>query len=403
MSNRDATDTIKGYFYQFDYAISTILELSNDDDFITLEGIEDIDTKTIKEETAIQCKYYAKTEYNHSIIAKPIRLMLNHFAAVKQGHQKHVKYYLYGHYKMGHDKLSIPISVDFLKEKFLTYTKNGNKNYHHASLSLSDQDLQEFITRLTINIHAVNYDEQHKTIINYIERVFNCSNFEAEHYYYNNALKLIKELSIKDKVEERRISKKVFLKQINNKQALFNEWYLLLKGKEQFLKNLRKEYFTNLNSSPFERFFLIELNKKDYSRYGLKDLMFLISKKWSNLSKRNPKPFCPYVYLHNLSSSELIEIKKELLEEGFRFVDGYSFMGAPFSTNLLCETANYSNQIQIKIINNLNEINLAIDHIKKTREVYQFYHSDPFFDLNIAGVKHVKIQYEQLKDIKEII
>ena len=84
MSNREATDTITGYFYQFD---KTILELLNQDDeniSVCIEGIEDIDVVTAGETSAIQCKYYAKTEYNHSVIKKPIILMLKHYASNKQ-------------------------------------------------------------------------------------------------------------------------------------------------------------------------------------------------------------------------------------------------------------------------------------------------------------------------------
>lgn len=404
MSNRDATDTITGYFYQFDYTISNLLELKSDDDFITIEGIEDIDTSSLSEETAIQCKYYAKTEYNHSVIAHPIRLMLNHFKEVKDGSKPHVQYYLYGHYKKGQEKLTVPIGLEFLKKNFLTYTKEKVKHCHHNDLELTDDDLLEFITKLTININAVDYKTQLKNILSTLEKAFNCSPFEAEHFYYNNALKVIKELSIQNDVANRKISKKEFLVRINNKQMLFDEWFLLFKGKEQLLRNLRKEYFTNLNTSPFNRFFLIEIDNNEYSRANLKELLFLISKKWSNLSRRNPTPFCPYVYLHNISDSELITIKQEPLADDFKIIDGYLFSGSPFSAKAISEGANFNNQIKLKIINTLTDLNLTINHIEKTREIYQFHkHHSSFFDIQNESIKHVKIPYEQLKDIKEII
>lgn len=88
MSKRSATETILGYVYQFDYSILKILNLDDLDDSITVEGVEDVDIKTIYEEIATQCKFYAKTEYNHSIIAKPLRLMLDHFKQVKEGKKK---------------------------------------------------------------------------------------------------------------------------------------------------------------------------------------------------------------------------------------------------------------------------------------------------------------------------
>jgi hypothetical protein len=126
MTERTAIDTIKGYFYQFDYTILSLLELQNGTDSIVVEGIEDIDIKTAKEENAIQCKYYSKTEYNHSIIAKPIRLMLTHYSDVKKGIKRKVKYCLYGYYESGHQKFPLIMDTDFLKSNFLTYTKNSN-------------------------------------------------------------------------------------------------------------------------------------------------------------------------------------------------------------------------------------------------------------------------------------
>ena len=54
---RDAVDTIKGYYYQFNYSIQCILN-GNDDDEFTVEGIEDVDAASGDETLAIQCKYY---------------------------------------------------------------------------------------------------------------------------------------------------------------------------------------------------------------------------------------------------------------------------------------------------------------------------------------------------------
>ena len=65
--NREAIDTIKGYYYQFDYFILKLLEEKNKDVYIYLEGIEDIDIENIDSRIAVQCKYYDKTEYRHSV------------------------------------------------------------------------------------------------------------------------------------------------------------------------------------------------------------------------------------------------------------------------------------------------------------------------------------------------
>ena len=136
MASRSAEATIKGYFYQFDSSILELLKLESDLDSISVEGIEDIDINTATEQTAIQCKYYEGTEYNHSVIAEPIRLMLNHFSEYKRDNANKINYILRGHYKSGQHKLSLPIDINYLKNHFLTYSQNKIKRQHFTDLSL---------------------------------------------------------------------------------------------------------------------------------------------------------------------------------------------------------------------------------------------------------------------------
>ena len=94
--DRSAIDTIRGYCYQFDKSILEVLSLESDTDSIEVEGIEDVDIVQQGELSAIQCKYYEKTSYNHSVIAKPIRLMLEHFS---KNTDQIGNYHLFRHYK----------------------------------------------------------------------------------------------------------------------------------------------------------------------------------------------------------------------------------------------------------------------------------------------------------------
>ena len=52
--SRDAVDTIKGYYYQFDYFIFQLISLVNEEDTVTIEGIEDVDILEEKEMVAVQ-------------------------------------------------------------------------------------------------------------------------------------------------------------------------------------------------------------------------------------------------------------------------------------------------------------------------------------------------------------
>ncbi|MFA0401869.1 hypothetical protein AB4523_23945, partial [Vibrio splendidus] len=81
--SRTAESTIKGFLYQFQKTIESILE-SSYDDTVTVEGIvEDVDVVHLDgSTTAIQCKYHESVEaFSTSLIYKPILQMAENYAA----------------------------------------------------------------------------------------------------------------------------------------------------------------------------------------------------------------------------------------------------------------------------------------------------------------------------------
>ena len=408
MKDRNAVSTLKGYFYQFDFSILQLLTLENMMDKVTIEGIEDVDITTIDNKLAIQCKYYEGTEYNHSEISEAIKFLLMDFAERKNNGSKKIKYMLYGYYSKGQEKLPNIIDVSFLKSKFLTH-KRKNKDTdkfvivrEYELLGLTDKDLEEFLKLLKIDINAKKLDQQLQDIYEQITIAFKCTEFEAEHYYYNNALKTIKNISIREKISEREISKKDFLNEIDNKEILFNQWFYIYRTQKEIFKKIRKEYFTALNIAPYERFFLLDVEQSDFDLVLIKDLIYLIIKKWTKCTKREPKPFCPYLYLHNILYEQLAALKKELYRENINFIDGFPFLGSDFYAETLALPANHENMLQIKIINEMGMINDVIENIRNRVEIYQFYKKKVFYE-GLDNVKHVKIQIEKLDNIKEII
>ena len=400
MATRSAAATILGYIYQFDYTVKCILNLSNENDTIDIENIEDIDIHSCTEDIAIQCKYYSGTEYNHSIIAKPIRFMLNHYCDVKNGLAQPVNYKLYGFYQSGQNKLILPITVEFLKEHFLTYTKDKIQHKLHEDLALNDSALSDFLTFLFVDINAEEDLVQFNNIISDLKFTFSCDDFEAEHYYYNNALRVVSHMAKQSDVNQRKISKREFLEQINKKEILFNKWFLQCKGEKKHYTALKKQYFASININ--ERFFLIEI-KNGFSKADLKDLLVAISNKWTKISRREVNSFCPYIYIHNIEEVDLIELKTELSNDNIKFIDGYDFKGAPFSQQSITQIANHGNQIKLKIIDNQDNLKLVLQIKGRTQEIYQFYMYESFFDNENKYTKHIKIQVKDLISIKEII
>jgi hypothetical protein len=407
MTDRSAVDTIRGYFYQFDLSILSILQLSDPDYSVEIECIEDIDIRTATDVTALQCKYYAKTEYNHSVIKDAIKHMVSHFKETLVGTKPKVSYSIKGHYGSGQEKLDCDINLEFLKKHFLTYSEGKGTSkvtrYHHNELNLSDTDLQDFLGHLTIDIRAKEFEAQYSDVLNSIRVHFNCSQFAAEYFYYNSALAVIRKLSVSAAPAERTITKRELLARINSSSILFNEWFVEKRGKIAHLAKLRKEYFTELNVSPYERFFMVEVDMNCYVRSDLKQLCFELSKKWSKLSKREPSPFCPYIYIHGIPKDEFLALKRELSSEEFKFIDGHDFQGAEFSLTSITQKATHSNGIKIKILNTLLNAEHVLDNVTKTRCIYQFHIGQTYFDYGNPAVHHIKIQVEKLSDIKLVI
>ncbi|PXX25531.1 MULTISPECIES: DUF4297 family anti-phage-associated protein [Burkholderia] len=407
MTDRSAVDTIRGYFYQFDLSILSILKLTSPDDSVEIECTEDIDIRTATEVTATQCKYYAKTEYNHSAIKDAVMHMVSHFKESLVGTKPKISYSIKGHYASGQEKLDGGIDVDFLKKHFLTYSEGKGTakvtRYHHSELGLSDANLVDFLKRFTIDVRAKEFDEQYREVLEAVRAIFRGTPFSAEYFYYNNALAVIRELSIKVAPADRRVTKKEFLARINTSTILFNEWFVEKKGKKAHLAALRKEYFTELNVSPHERFFLVEADAGSYVRSDLKDLFFELSRKWAKLSAREPSPFCPYIYVHGVPDDELLALKRELSMEGFKLIDGHDFQGADFSYHSITQSATHGNGIKIKVLNTLRNVEQTVDAVTKTRRIYQFHLGSSYFDYDKPAVRHVKIQIERLLDVKSII
>lgn len=391
-STRAAIDTIRGYYYQFDYFILQILECKNDDDFVIIEGIEDIDLDTAVEKTAIQCKYYEKTVYNHSVIAQPLRFMLDHYLINKKNG---MKYKIYGHYKSGTEKLETPITLKFFKEKFMPLAPLND-------LSIADDEIFRFLEILEIDNKAKSFKDQESEITKIIKNIFSCNDFESDYYYYSNALRVVRELSTHQDIEERKISKKQFIQKINNRDILFNIWYLKKKDTKVYCRFIKNEFFSNMNDSPFERFFLIECDS-EISESEIKSLLIRISNNWTKISKRNPQPFCPYIYLHKISQEKLKSIMQGLQSDNFTFIDGFDFKYADFSVKSITKKADFHNDIRLKIIHEKSTIDQILNEVVATREIYQFFTTEIFYrGLNNIH-KHERIPIEQTEHIKHIL
>lgn len=391
--DRTAIDTIRGYYYQFDFFINQVFR-SSDDDVILLEGIEDIDIHTATDKTAVQCKYYEGTEFNFSVIAEPIRWMLSYFLT----HQD-IKYHLYAHYKSGTEKLSLPLTLDVLKKKFLTYSREKVKHEFHVENGISDDVLQAFISALTIQIDAPSFDEQEKDVRNHIQDSLKCGAKEVD-YYYSRCLHIVRVIASNKDEEKRKLSKKDLIRRLTEgKDELYDEWQLKVLSAEKYCAVVKKRHFSSYNPSPYDRFFLIEASgEREVDIYSV---IQHIQANWSNISRRQKNTFCPYVYINGIDEGLKKRVMNLLYTNGIHFKDGFDYKDADFDLVSILTKPDAHNGITLKFVHELEQVEQIIKRLRTTREVYQFFKSTPFYEN--SECKHIKIAVEKIEMIENIV
>ena len=395
--SREAISTIKGYYYQFDYFILQLLQLQDDDDSVRIEGIEDIDIISEECTKAVQCKYYDGTRCSPSVISKAVRPMLKHFAENKDST---LLYKLYGHYNSGEDSITLPLTTDYVKQKFFTYTESKKKHILHDELGLSDEDLKKFLERFDLQLQADTYESQIEKIVAYLQNILNCTEYDARYFYYNNALAFVKDVAVKKNILARTITKAKFMATIGTRQNLFDQWYIEYIGFEKYYKAARRQFFTQINISPKSRFFLIECDS-NIGDVDIADLVMRLSERWSRLSQREQAPFCPYVYLHGINTSRLANVKRTLLENGIHIWDGYEYKDADFSASSIARSVNYHIGVKVKIINECNQILEVLNTCSWAKEVFQFYLKKPFYTQE--QYFHKEFQVQATRDVLMIV
>ncbi|SDB04801.1 DUF4297 family anti-phage-associated protein [Butyrivibrio sp. INlla16] len=396
--SREATSTIKGYYYQFDYYILQLLYLQNNNASVCVEGIEDVDIILDEFTEAVQCKYYEETKCVPSKVGEAIRPMLRHYASNKD--ERMYRYRLYGHYNSGMDTIPKDIDVAYAKEKFFTYKNKGKEHILYEELNLDDLDIKKFLDKLELQLEADSYEEQIEKIVAKLQSVIGCTEYDARFFYYNNAVTFVKNVAVKKTKPARTVTKGQFIAAIKRKQELFDRWYIDYIGFDKYYKAVRKQFFTVSNISPTHRFFLVEYDGTS-SDLDMAEIIMETSKKWSRTSKREPYPFCPYIYLHGLSDTRLANVKKLLTENAYYIWDGYEYKDATFNPSALSRPINAFLGVRAKILCRKYEIDLVLDECKGTKEVYQFFLQKPFYERKQYVGRDFQIL--RTKDVTKII
>ena len=382
MKDRSAIATIKGYFYQFDQTIVSLLEASPHGS-VTVEGVEDIDLDDPGESAFVQCKYYEGTEYNHSVIKDAVVHMLRHFHAAGCSRDQMFRYRLHGYYQSGQHKLTLPLTGDFVKEHFLTFTKEKKVHKVHEELVLTDEQLADFLALLDINVSAPSYDAQKETLIKLMVReISGCNSDDARIFFYPMAINVVQGLAIEADVAQRKVTQAQFLKAINRKEVVFNAWLRDYMGREYFARMVRRKYFSHRTTKlpQASRFFVIEMGE-EFEVAKASRMLAGLGRKFSHTEHmRTPATdrFCPYVLLRGLTPEQLVELKESLWRQGVAFIDGYPFHGSAFSPEMLAERPTKERLWTLKFVPDEHELAPTMAACKGSLvEVYDFHQGSP--------------------------
>ena len=186
-----------------------------------------------------------------------------------------------------------------------------------------------------------------------------------------------------------------------NRKTVFDSAYRIYKGKQQYIAEIKRRYFTYRNIDNWERFFIIELSgSEDVS--VIKTTVLNIKRKFYKKLVRGIKSGAPYIYFINISKDNLKRLKIELIAENNIIKDGYDFIDSDFQIKSLKMKSTIGNEVSIKFISNEDELKAMLGcNLECTKKIYQFYRITTIefaFDIDI-----VNIEISELSELQQIL
>ncbi|MBP6023948.1 hypothetical protein [Ferruginibacter sp.] len=376
---------LRGYKFQFDRSILEVF--NNPTKTIEIEQLQDYGF----DDYLVQVKYH-NTAYTAAQqkqkIKKPLVQLFEQYLK-----NKAKKYILFIYLK------GIPPSQKTLSATELDAILGRIKKF-------SATDRTDFIKCFTI-IYADDFENQYKTVIQKIKAAYSKTEEEAEIYYSvisSHLLEIVTKYPPSKNLQ--RVTSKTTIDKIilNGRKLIFKSAFVEMVTKEKQLKHLNKLFFkTSLNSEPHDRIFIIEvLSGVDIKL--LKELVLLLKTKWSKnktITIPDTDRFAPYVFFKGIHENGLVKVKLELQNDGYVINDGYDFMKASFNIKSIKERPTFANKLFFKFINRQQDLDLLLNNLDRTGEVYQFFINTPT-PITFTG-KHIEIEIKEIEDIKNII
>ena len=387
---REATASIRGYFYQLDAALLEILNAGLDE-HIVIEGIEDFDRYADDGVIYSQVKYYAEQNLTDSVLREPLHKLFVHFHGLDEAKRADRKYLLYGHFldvKIDTGELSVErfkSVMEYRKEVKDPDGKNsdGKKSYEKKSLLdgtvVSDELIQAFCKNFRIQI-SQEFSEHRNIVIEAIRKNQSVSAFEAEGFHYPKAFDYIATLAAKKDHNDRKTTRRHLQELLKGTQAVHNRWLLREKEASEYAKHMKHLYFSPTNGAGIVRAFIIECDAATDGSVVC-DQLRAIGNNWSSAKKRriqNSERYAPFILLRDADEKLVMQVKHELFDTGSVFVDGYPYRGSPFRNDHVQSPQTQEHQIEIRFVDDVDQLLEALDGVgRKLCHIYDFFLERP--------------------------
>jgi len=361
---------IRGFLFQFD---KTILEaLSNKHKIINFECRQDIDF----DDFVIQVKHHAAVTFSPSRVRAPVLQLLRLFES-----DRSLKTILYCHFR---DRT--PSDWVLKRDELLSIVGKA------ATKTISEEIKNGFVANFKIRF-THDYEAQFEALVRNIESAFSVSKQEAILYHsiFQSKL-LIKSTGYKAQRQTSFSDLKNILE--NAEVSIFNSAYSKYLTVEDYLKQIKKAYFTFKapNIEKFERLFIIEASAATSA-----DSLELIGKIAKKYYRKDKSPQ-PYVCIRGIGEDEITKIKRDLFDCDVRFFDGTYFNGDAFRRDNFFAKAIQDDCFSIKIVPEVELENLLT--AIKVKEVYQFHKSGSLANIgSLSCIRHIKVQFQEFKQI----
>lgn len=313
---------IKGFSFQFDRTILELLDSVDDQNFVFIENIQDINTDNF----VMQVKYKESQSYADLKIREPVLQLLEEYQ--KDNNQKFV---LYCHFK---DKETGVEIIDLERINSILKQSTGKSKEAltlNKRLEAFDQNqISSFINNFTL-FFAPDYDSQFEKLLKHLMALSYVKSEELAVLYYSNIVEYLKRIVLSNTDPSlRKTCKSEVLEYLKKgKRLIYSAAFEEYQGSIAYYKMVKKQFIKPLKNQKN----LIVLGDIEVdSEITIGHLITAVCENWYKKATYDIEPLT-FVIPDLLSR----ETKEQVLCSGITFNDGYESIA--FNINLFCDSA----------------------------------------------------------------